>query len=104
MAKIEIPPGLPELSELREIGWAFWDPIGLINVFPDWRGTNIEDEYDRYLIEGADMILHDLSHEELVAYFLDIAEVRMGLTPQKGRYDRVSRFVNELTLLVQATA
>ena len=63
-----------KISQLREIGWAFWDPIGL----KDHR-EECEDEYDTYLLRAAGMIWHNAPQEEVVDYLVDIEQNYMGM-------------------------
>lgn len=46
------------LSRLREIGWALWDPIDLKNISDgEWReGGACADEYDRYMLQVVTML------------------------------------------------
>ena len=70
-------PGI-ELSRLREIGWKYWDPIGLAydEGSPD---DGCADEYDRYLLHVVGMISRGGSEDEAAAYLINIAAEHMGL-------------------------
>ena len=65
-----------ELDWLRQIGWDHWNPIGLDEA---WKAA-APDEYDRYLLHGADMSAGGASEDDVAAYLLDIAAEHMGLT------------------------
>tara|TARA_R110000824_G_scaffold28191_1_gene95033 strand:+ start:328 stop:663 length:336 start_codon:yes stop_codon:yes gene_type:complete len=77
---VPIPNAKPkiELSKLRDIGWEFWDPIGLKEDRED-----IEDEYDTYLLRAAGMIWHKTPPEDVIAYLLAIEQDYMGM-PDRG--------------------
>lgn len=63
-----------KLSKLRDIGWEFWDPIGLKDDRQD-----IEDEYDTYLLRAAGMIWHNAPKEKVIGYLVDIEQNYMGM-------------------------
>jgi hypothetical protein len=67
-----------QISRLREIGWEFWDPIGLKDDRQD-----CEDEYDTYLLKAADMIWDNTPQEEVVDYLFDIEQNYIGV-PDRG--------------------
>ena len=67
-----------KLSRLRDIGWEFWDPIGLKGDRQD-----CEDEYDTYLLKAAGMIWHNEPQEEVVDYLVDIEQNYIGM-PDRG--------------------
>lgn len=71
-----IPNARPEikLSRLRDIGWEFWDPIGLKDHRED-----CEDEYDTYLLKAAGMIWHNAPQEKVIGYLVDIVQNYMGM-------------------------
>ena len=68
-------PSKPEfdLTRLREIGWDLWDPIGLRGV------TNVDDEYDRYLLRAADRIWSGADEHKIKEYLRAIEANGMGL-------------------------
>jgi hypothetical protein len=68
-----------ELSRLREIGWAKWDPIGLCR-----RDCLPEDEYDSYLLQAAGRLLNGASQEEVANYLVSIEIEYMGLGEAPG--------------------
>jgi hypothetical protein len=64
-----------KLSELREIGWEKWDPIGI----RDTRGEAV-DEYDSYILRAAATLWQGLSEREVADYLISVASERMGLS------------------------
>ncbi|MEP9402583.1 MULTISPECIES: hypothetical protein [Sphingomonadaceae] len=68
-----------QLSRLREIGWKFWDPIGLAHngSSPD---EGCADEYDRYLLHVVSTISRGGSKGEATAYLTGIASEHMGMS------------------------
>jgi hypothetical protein len=72
-------PAKIQLSRLREIGWKFWDPIGLA----DDKGSppaGCVNEYDRYLLHVASMIDRGAPKAEATAYLIRIASEHMRLS------------------------
>jgi len=65
-----------QLSRLREIGWAKWDPIGVGGPDHGWPA----DEYDTYLLQAAGQIWNGSSVEEVAEYLGTIETEHMGLT------------------------
>jgi len=63
------------LDKLRRIGSENWDPIGV-------RGLAPVDEYDRYLLHVAGLLLHGASKGEAAAYLDEITSKSMGLGPR----------------------
>ena len=79
-ALAEDPEATPlQLSRLRDIGWSFWDPIGLLDPGEAWEGQPFADEYDRYLLAVASMLRDGYSTEECEAFLIEAAVVHMGL-------------------------
>ncbi len=73
-----------KLSKLRDIGWEYWDPIGLaqhdgLNEVKE----NCDDEYDSYLMQAAGMIWHNKLQKEIIAYLIDIEQNYIGM-PDRG--------------------
>jgi hypothetical protein len=70
-----------ELSRLREIGWAQWDPIDLKHLSDgEWQdGGACADEYDTYLMQVAGRLLTGATASEVIAYLEDIEAGNMGL-------------------------
>ena len=69
-----------QLSRLREIGWAKWDPIGLGNLDEGWP----VDEYDSYLLQAAGQIWNGQPDETVADYLVKIETEHMGLTAVPG--------------------
>jgi hypothetical protein len=63
-----------ELTKLRELGWAIWDPIGLVN-----KRRACEDEYDQYLLEAVSKVSHEVSEATVIAHLVQIETEHMGL-------------------------
>ena len=69
-----------KLSILRDIGWKFWDPIGLLPQGDCWEQyPEFADEYDDYLMQAAGRFARGETVEEVGDYLYDIASNRMGL-------------------------
>jgi hypothetical protein len=67
-----------QIGELRTIGWAKWDPIGLGDDdgnCPD----GVVDEYDSYLMHVAFSLIGGKSTDEAIQYLIMIARDHMGL-------------------------
>jgi hypothetical protein len=71
------------LSELREIGWREWDPIGLSN-----ERTHCEDEYDRYLLAAAGKLINGATERSVADYFVDVETRHMGIPLTKDAHQR----------------
>ena len=71
-----------QLSLIREIGWRYWDPIGLGHADGTWN-DDCADEYDRYLLKVVSMFCHGNSRAEAAAYLVQIASQHMGLSHVK---------------------
>ncbi|MBA3527384.1 MAG: hypothetical protein H0T82_10770 [Sphingomonas sp.] len=69
-----------QLSRLREIGWAKWDPIGVGGPDHGWPA----DEYDTYLLEAAGRLWNAGSDEEVAEYLIKIETEYMGLAAVPG--------------------
>ena len=71
-----------QLSRLREIGWALWDPIGLREVSGgDWQdGGACADEYDGYLLQVVGRLRRGDPVAEVAAYLEDTEVNHIGLT------------------------
>ncbi|PZU88302.1 MAG: hypothetical protein DI528_05430 [Shinella sp.] len=84
MAPIPPPPEL-KLSRLRDIGWALWDPIGLLGPNQRWDEADAQpfaDEYDPYLIEAAGLLRRGASDQDVVDLLVGIEIDHMGLAEQ----------------------
>ena len=84
-----------KLSRLREIGWQYWDPIGLggLEHQPD-------DEYDTYLLLAAGRLWNGASQEEVVAYLIWTSTEDMGLAERPGDRERSTRAAKALAVYV----
>jgi hypothetical protein len=73
---MSFPNGRPKIQipKLRDIGWEFWDPIGLKDDRED-----CDDEYDTYLLRAAGMIWHNAPQKEVVDYLVNIEQNYMGM-------------------------
>ena len=69
------------LSRLRDIGWKYWDPIGLLDEGDSWEGKPFADEYDTYLRIAAGMVRREVPDDEVAAYLVKIESEHMGLGP-----------------------
>jgi hypothetical protein len=74
-----------KLSRLRDIGWAKWDPIGILSPGEKWEHHPAADEYDQYLLEAANRLGRDWSISDATDYLMRIASEHMGLgSPEDG--------------------
>jgi hypothetical protein len=79
-----------ELSRLREIGWAIWDPIGLgVENRPD-------DEYDSYLLEAAVRLRNGDSDDAVADFLVHIEADHMDLGRSAQATERALRCVRAL--------
>ncbi len=83
------------LSELREIGWAEWDPIGL----SDSR-VHCEDEYDSYLLAACGKISNSIPQDRVVAYLVNIESVHMGMPGSTTANIRAEATVRHISALL----
>jgi len=83
------------LSQLREIGWRLWDPIGL-------RGADgavdeaCADEYDSYLLHVVSLICRGASKAEAATYLDRIAADNMGSGPPRISNSAATSTVNAI--------
>jgi hypothetical protein len=70
-----------KISALREIGWTYWDPIGLRGMISDDYKEGPVDEYDSYLMSAFGKLCNGKSELEVSIYLDDIASNHMGLGP-----------------------
>lgn len=61
-------------SELRQLLYWVWDPLGVSESFPD-----AVDEYDGYALEIATALASGISQSALVALLTSIEQHRMGI-------------------------
>jgi hypothetical protein len=91
-----------ELSRLRNIGWAIWDPIGLRNANAKWRPTDLEllegewtdagalDEYDVYLLQVVSRLRRGEPRNDVAHYLVGIETVDIfgALEPKPPSFER----------------
>ena len=95
------PPLTPQpkinLSRLRDIGWAIWDPIGLIGADQNWSDEDcmpFADEYDTYLLQAAGRLRRGEAATDVARYLATIEVEHMGLEgPYQGALYRAERVV-----------
>jgi hypothetical protein len=68
-----------KLSDLRNIGWAEWDPIGLLAKGERWERQPFADEYDNYLLRVASELRRGWSVAQAVDFLMRVETERMGL-------------------------
>ena len=68
-----------KLSRLRDIGFAKWDPIGLLAKGGVWDHKPFANEYDSYLLEAAGRLQDDEALEGVVEFLVEIERDQMGL-------------------------
>ncbi|MFN9016487.1 MAG: hypothetical protein ACK5W3_11125 [Hyphomonadaceae bacterium] len=66
------------LSRLRDIGWRFWDPIGLASLEGTWENSAAADEYDGYLLTVAAMIRRGESDDIAAKHLIWAESEHMG--------------------------
>ncbi|MEL6365616.1 MAG: hypothetical protein AAFR11_12340 [Pseudomonadota bacterium] len=91
-----VKPKQVKLSLLRDIGWKFWDPIGLAEDGQNWENWPYADEYDAYLLRASYLLRADRV-TEAAEYLLQIESGHMGLGVREGASDRVRKTVDEIT-------
>lgn len=75
------------LSELRRLGWDFWDPIGL-------KETECpRDEYDGYLLGLVGLLRRPVTPAEAVEYLVEAETRTMGLDPRPDTRRRAEHLV-----------
>lgn len=84
------------LSKLRDIGWAKWDPIGLLEPGDTWDHKPFADEYDTYLMQAAGQLRRGASRDEVMRYLIEIERDHMGLGMQR---DTIKRAANVVTAI-----
>lgn len=91
-----------KLSRLREIGWSYWDPIGLKAISDgDWQdGGSCADEYDGYLIQVAGRLRRGDPPADIIAYLEDIEIGHMGLNRNITTRSRAEATVNAIASYV----
>jgi len=84
-----------QLSRLRDIGWAKWDPIGIGGPAGNWP-ADATDEYDSYLLQAAGQIWNGRSDNEVADYLMKIETEHMGLTAVSGIRQRAMSVVEAI--------
>ena len=90
-----------QLSRLREIGWAKWDPIGVGGLEHEWP----PDEYDTYLLRAAGQLWHGQPIEAVADYLVMVETDHIGLTPAPGIRSRaveVAGLINEYVMTLRS--
>ena len=67
-----------KLSEVRRIGWRYWDPIGLSDG-SEFGPANCADEYDTYLLKVVSMLCRGATRDEAADYLDFIASDHIGM-------------------------
>lgn len=88
-----------KLSRLREIGWSFWDPIGLRAASDDdWcDGGPCADEYDSYLLQAAGRLRQGEARSEVIAYLVETETGHIGLSLNETTRSRAETTVDAIT-------
>jgi hypothetical protein len=68
-----------QLSRLRDIGFRYWDPIGILSPSESWVNHPAADEYDEYLMEAASLIRRGTPVSDAARRLIDIQSDHMGL-------------------------
>jgi hypothetical protein len=97
------PPPL-KLSRLRDIGWANWDPIGLLAKGEPWDHQPFADEYNRYLLRVASGLRRSWSATEAVEYLVEIESEHMGLGVRPSTRARAQATVREIHEYIKSIA
>lgn len=87
-----------QLSRLREIGWAKWDPIGIGGRDHGWPA----DEYDTYLLQAAGQLWNGRSDEDVADYLIKIETENMGLEAVPGIRSRALDVARAMREYVEA--
>ncbi|WP_166417524.1 hypothetical protein [Cochlodiniinecator piscidefendens] len=88
-----------KLSRLRDIGWSFWDPIGLMPQEGNWDDEIHKpyvNEYDTYLLQAAAELRRGASDNEVISYLMDIEANYMGLGNVKTARARAAKVVSAI--------
>ena len=84
------------LSRLRDIGWSYWDPIGLLADGSTWLGKPFADEYDSYLVLAAGMLRRKQAKSEVAQYLTDVEVDHMGMGENQTAVFRATRTVEAI--------
>jgi hypothetical protein len=86
-----------QISTLRDIGWAKWDPIGVGGPHESWPA----DEYDTYRLQAAGHLWNGQSDEEVADYLVKIETEHMGLEATPGIHQRAFDVVKTIRRYVE---
>ncbi len=95
-----------KLSQLRDIGWREWDPIGLLPEGDKWDDyPEFADEYDTYLLQAAGQLRHNHAVADVVNYLVSIEteHIGVGLSPSaqsraEATVTAIQKYLNTLSL------
>ena len=68
-----------QLSRLRDIGFANWDPIGILEHGQPWKDHPAADEYDTYLLEVVGRLRRGGGEVDALGYLLWAEREHIGL-------------------------
>jgi len=71
------------LSRLRDIGWKYWDRIGLLEEGQSWEDVSFADEYDSYLLQAAGMLRRGAPRKLAIEHLVSAETKRMGFSLTK---------------------
>ncbi|MFD2261790.1 hypothetical protein ACFSM5_02755 [Lacibacterium aquatile] len=80
------------LTEVRDIVWTHWDPIGLRNAEGGWAA----DEYDEYLLQVLTMLRQGADQKAAADYLIQVESVHMGLGKNATASARATKTVSAL--------
>ena len=88
------------LSEIRRIGWQFWDPIGLADG-SEFGPSNCADEYDGYLLNVVSILCRGGARDEAADYLTASARDHMGVpsadvTASRSTVDALAEYLAQL--------
>lgn len=89
-----------QISELREIGWREWDPIGIWQFADDAWQNGAADEYDSYLAEVARGLRAGWTMDEAVEYLVGIECEHIGFSERPTTRPRAEATVKAIRQLV----
>ena len=85
-----------QVSRLRDIGFAEWDPIGVLAPGEPWHGDACADEYDGYLLAVVGLLQNGGAEREAADYLVWVETANMGLDPTPGTRARAERTVRAI--------
>ena len=68
-----------QLSRLRDIGFAAWDPIGVIDYGQPWKDHPAADEYDGYLLDTVGRLRRGGGEVDAIDYLLWVEREHIGV-------------------------